>query len=230
MRHQCSGKPAEDYVALLVAILADGINLSLPRMAEPSRDMTVRRLSCIHDWHVREDCYVAALGRLIGAHRALPLPSMWGDGTTSSLDGQFFHTGGHGEAIGDVNAGHGNEQPAGLAKFEADHCLPAKRVARLPTLCRSSIQRQCSKRRGQTTPETTATRLNSGRLQIVPDFWGDLTAARMTGRKAVLRTIPSAKQRSYQTRSPLEQDKSRNCARLANVRHRTPKRILRRPL
>jgi TnpA family transposase len=74
-------------VALLVAILADGINLSLPRMAETSRDMTVRRLACIHDWLVREDCYVAALGRLIGAHRALPLPSVWGDGTTSSLDG-----------------------------------------------------------------------------------------------------------------------------------------------
>ena len=41
--------------------------------------MTVRRLAWIHDWHVREDCYVAALGRLIEAHRALPLSSMWGD-------------------------------------------------------------------------------------------------------------------------------------------------------
>ena len=34
---------------------------------------------------------------------------MWGDGTTSSSDGQFFHAGGRGEAIGDVNARHGNE-------------------------------------------------------------------------------------------------------------------------
>ena len=58
---------------------------------------------------MREECYVAALGRLIEAHRALPLSSMWGDGTTSSSDGQFFHAGGRGEAIGDVNARHGNE-------------------------------------------------------------------------------------------------------------------------
>jgi TnpA family transposase len=107
--HQRSGRPAEDHAALFAAVLADGINLGLTRMAETSRDMTVRRLAWIHDWHVREECYVAALGRLIEAHRALPLSSMWGDGTTSSSDGQFFHAGGRGEAIGDVNARHGNE-------------------------------------------------------------------------------------------------------------------------
>jgi TnpA family transposase len=63
----------------------------------------------VHDWHVREDCYAAALARLIEAHRALPLAAMWGDGTTSNSDGQFFQAGGHGEAIGDVNARHSNE-------------------------------------------------------------------------------------------------------------------------
>jgi len=70
--HQRSGRPAEDHAALFAAVLADGINLGLTRMAETSRDMTVRRLAWIHDWHVREECYVAALGRLIEAHRALP--------------------------------------------------------------------------------------------------------------------------------------------------------------
>jgi TnpA family transposase len=34
---------------------------------------------------------------------------MWGDGTTSSSDGQFFQAGGRGEAIGAVNARHSNE-------------------------------------------------------------------------------------------------------------------------
>lgn len=47
--HQRSGRPAEDYAALLAAVLADGINLGLTRMAETSRDMTVRRLAWIHD-------------------------------------------------------------------------------------------------------------------------------------------------------------------------------------
>jgi TnpA family transposase len=58
---------------------------------------------------VREECYVAALTRLIEAHVTLPLSSVWGDGTTSSSDGQFFQAGGRGEAIGEVSARHGNE-------------------------------------------------------------------------------------------------------------------------
>ena len=107
--HQRSGRPAEDRAALLAAVLADGINLGLTRMAETSRDMTLRRLAWVHDWHVREECYVAAFTRLIEAHSALPLSSVWGDGTTSSSDWQFFRAGGRGEAIGNVNARHGNE-------------------------------------------------------------------------------------------------------------------------
>ena len=101
-------RPAEDRAALLAAVLADGINLGLTRMAETSRDMTLRR-SPGHDWHIREECYVAAFTRLIEAHRALPVSSMWGDGTTSSSDGQSSELAAHGEAIGDVNARHGNE-------------------------------------------------------------------------------------------------------------------------
>ena len=122
--HQRNGKPAEDHAALLAAVLADGINLGLTRMAETRRDMTVRRLAWIHDWHVREECYVAAPGRLIEAHRALPLSSMWGDGTTSSSDGQFFHAGGRGEAIGDVNARHGNEPGVAFYTHVSDQFGP----------------------------------------------------------------------------------------------------------
>lgn len=50
-----------------------------------------------------------ALARLIEAHRALLLTAAWGDGITFSSDGQFFRAGARGEAIGDVNARHGNE-------------------------------------------------------------------------------------------------------------------------
>ena len=39
------------------------ISASIPQMAETSRDMTVRRLAWMPDWHVREECYVAALGQ-----------------------------------------------------------------------------------------------------------------------------------------------------------------------
>jgi Tn3 transposase DDE domain len=43
--HQRSGRPADDRAALLPAVLTDGINLGLTRMAETSRDMTLRRLA-----------------------------------------------------------------------------------------------------------------------------------------------------------------------------------------
>ncbi len=107
--HQRSRRPAEDRPVLLAAILADGINLGLTRMAETCRGMTLRQLAWVHDWHVREEGYTAALVRLIEAHRALPLAQAWGDGTTSSWDGQYFRAGGRGSGLGDINARHGNE-------------------------------------------------------------------------------------------------------------------------
>lgn len=107
--HQRSGRTADDRNALLAAVLADGINLGLTRMAETCRGVTLRQLAWVHDWHVREETYAAALTRLIEAHRALPIAGLWGDGTTSSSDGQYFQAGSHGAGIGDINARHGNE-------------------------------------------------------------------------------------------------------------------------
>ncbi|EME71282.1 transposase [Paramagnetospirillum caucaseum] len=107
--HQRSGRPPEDRTALMTAVLADGINLGLARMAESCRGVTAGRLAWAHDWHVREDTYGAALARIIDVHRGMPLASLWGDGSTSSSDGQFFRAGGRGEGIGDVNAHYGSE-------------------------------------------------------------------------------------------------------------------------
>lgn len=69
----------------------------------------MRQLAWIHDWHIREAGYAAALARLIETHRALPIARLWGDGTTSSSNGQYFRAGSQGPAIGDINARHGNE-------------------------------------------------------------------------------------------------------------------------
>jgi TnpA family transposase len=107
--HQSSGRAADNKTALLSTILADGINLGLGRMAHTSRGVTERQLAWIHDWHIREASYAGALTRLIEAHRALPLARIWGDGTTSSSDGQYFRAGSHGRAIAAINARHGNE-------------------------------------------------------------------------------------------------------------------------
>ena len=122
--HQRSGRPVEERAALLTTVLADGINLGLSRMAESCQGHSLRQLAWMHDWHVREECYAAALTRLIEAHRALPLARVWGDGTTSSSDGQFFRAGGRGEALGDVNARHGNEPGVAFYTHVSDQFGP----------------------------------------------------------------------------------------------------------
>src|SRR3546814_5473877 len=68
-------------------------------MAETCRGASLRQLAHLHDWHISEAAYGEALGRLINAHRTMPLAALWGDGTTSSSDGQQFHAGGRGAAI-----------------------------------------------------------------------------------------------------------------------------------
>jgi Tn3 transposase DDE domain len=108
--HQRNGRPPDNKPALLSAVPADGINLGLNRMADAIRGITYRQLALVHDWHIREESYRAALARLIDAHRALPLAAVWGEGRTSSSDGQHFRAGGTGVAIADVNARHGNER------------------------------------------------------------------------------------------------------------------------
>ena len=107
--HRRSGRPADDRNALLTVILADGINLGLTRMADSCRGASLRQLAHLHDWHISEAAYGEALGRLIDAHRALPLARLWGSGVSSSSDGQQFHAGGRGAAISDINARNGNE-------------------------------------------------------------------------------------------------------------------------
>lgn len=127
--HRRSGRVADDRNALLTVILADGINLGLTRMADTCQGATLRQLAHLHDWHVSEAAYGEALGRLIDFHRTLPLASLWGDGTTSSSDGQLFHAGGRGAAIGDINARNGNEPGVSFYTHVSDQYDPfASRV------------------------------------------------------------------------------------------------------
>ncbi len=107
--HLQTGLPAADKPALLGAILADGTNLGLARMAESSKGLTHARLVWTAEWHVREETYTAALATVIDAHHAHPVARLWGPGDTSSSDGQFFRAGGHGEARSEINARYGSD-------------------------------------------------------------------------------------------------------------------------
>lgn len=106
-RHLRTGRTASDQGALFAALLADGINLGISRMAASSQGLTARQIGWAHDWHLREETYAEALARVIDGHRTLELSKVWGDGTTSSSDGQFFRAGGRGEASADINMRYG---------------------------------------------------------------------------------------------------------------------------
>ena len=101
-----TGRQSDNGNALLAAILADATNLGLARMAAASQGVTRDQLVWTKDAYVREDSYKRALAILIDAQHRLPIASVWGDGTTSSSDGQFFR-GGKRLGVGDINARYG---------------------------------------------------------------------------------------------------------------------------
>jgi len=110
--HLRTGAPPDDVRALMTAVLADATNLGLTRMARSAGAFSHSRLLWIAEWHVRDETYQAALACLVDAIHAQPFTKIWGDGDTSSSDGQFFRAGGHGEARADYNAKYGSVMPA----------------------------------------------------------------------------------------------------------------------
>jgi TnpA family transposase len=104
-----TGERCEDESALLAAILADATNLGLTRMAAASQGVTRDQLIWTADAYIRPETYKAAQARIIDAHHALPIAAIWGDGTTSSSDGQFFRSAKRGDAAGDINARYGRD-------------------------------------------------------------------------------------------------------------------------
>ena len=102
-----NGNPVKDSLLLYTILLADGINLGLRKMSEACPGASYQKLSWMQSWYVRSDTYSAALARLINAQHALPFAAHWGDGTTSSSDGQFFPTAGHARVSGQTNMKYG---------------------------------------------------------------------------------------------------------------------------
>ncbi len=107
--HLRSGEPPKDREVLYAAVLADGINLGLTKMADACPGLSFERLAWVSDWHIRDETYQRALAEVINAHHRLPFSALWGDGTTSSSDGQRYQAGGHRSSTEQVNARYGRE-------------------------------------------------------------------------------------------------------------------------
>src|SRR3546814_18896745 len=74
--------------------------------------------------YIRDDSYRAALALLINAHHRLPFSRVWGDGTTSSSDGQFFRAAKRGASGGDINARYGVDRGFSFYTHVSDQRAP----------------------------------------------------------------------------------------------------------
>lgn len=119
-----NGNEVKDKNLLLTAILADGINLGLHKMAESCQGTTYAKLAWLQAWHIRDETYASALSELVNAQAQLLFAANWGDGTTSSSDGQNFRAGGRGQAVGQVNLKYGQEPGVQLYTHISDQYSP----------------------------------------------------------------------------------------------------------
>lgn len=106
--HLRTGKVAEDKQTLLTVILADAINLGFTSMAAACQGTSFKKLSWMADWHMSDEAYSRALAEIVNHHHRMTLVQSWGDGTTSSSDGQQFPLGGASKPLGDVNPKYGS--------------------------------------------------------------------------------------------------------------------------
>jgi TnpA family transposase len=109
---------------LMACLLADGLNLGLTRMAEACTVASLGQLAWTADWHIRDETYALALRRLINQQQREPLAALFGEGTASSSDGQFFRAGGLGRGIARLNAHYGDEPGSKFYTHVSDRHSP----------------------------------------------------------------------------------------------------------
>lgn len=75
---------------LLAALIAHGTNLGIAAMGNSAKGITVDELSHVSRWYIRESTIKSANAVIVDYHHRMRLSKSWGDGTTSSSDGQRF--------------------------------------------------------------------------------------------------------------------------------------------
>jgi TnpA family transposase len=107
--HLKNSEQTKDRVLLLTAILSDAINLGLRKMSEASPGMSYARLSQIQAWYIRDETYSSALADIVNHIGREAFTSYWGEGKTSSSDGQRFAAGSHAQGTGNINPKYGSD-------------------------------------------------------------------------------------------------------------------------
>ena len=78
-------------------------------MAEACSIASLGQLAWTSDWYIREETYALALRCLVNQQQSEPFAAIFGSGTASSSDGQFFQAGGRGRDAGNLNAHYGQQ-------------------------------------------------------------------------------------------------------------------------
>lgn len=122
--HLHSTEEVKDKVVLFSALLADAINLGLTRMADACPGISFERLAWVADWYIRDETYSKALAEVVNFHARIPFAEYWGDGTTSSSDGQRFKAGGHRSLNEEINAKYGKDRSVIFYTHISDQYAP----------------------------------------------------------------------------------------------------------
>jgi len=122
--HLRTNKPAPERRLLHAALIADGLNLGLTRMAEACDGTTYWKLARVADWHIRESAYRLATDLLVEAQERIPIAALWGDGSTSSSDGQYFAASGRARAAATANLRYGTEPGVKFYTHVTDQFAP----------------------------------------------------------------------------------------------------------
>lgn len=123
----------KERALLLTAVLSDALNLGLAKMAEACPGTSLAKLSWLVAWHIRDETYSKALAELVNHQHRLPFARHWGEGTTSSSDGQRYRAGGHGSGASQVNARYGNEPGVPTFRINTRRSTPRSSMRRYAT-------------------------------------------------------------------------------------------------
>ena len=89
-RELLQSRPADEIVSILAAVMADGFNIGPDTMAQITPGISYWQLQRITDWQLTNETQRGALADVVNAIARLDITSAWGEGKTSSSDGQRF--------------------------------------------------------------------------------------------------------------------------------------------
>jgi hypothetical protein len=87
---QQADRAAEQVCAIVATVMAYGCNIGPYAMSRLAGDISYQQIKQITDWHLTEEAQRQALADVVNAISRLDVTQAWGEGKTSSSDGQRF--------------------------------------------------------------------------------------------------------------------------------------------